>query len=162
MESLGSLWNKLNLSDSESNGVDCPTDSFSLNLVLAAKLLTKRTVKVEAVARTFRSLWRHQKDFRIKDMGENRLFFIFEDKFDVERVLEHEPWTYNKHLVVFERVLKNVPISALPFQFSNFWVQIHDLPVHYLTPATRKSIGNSIGTVLETAELEEECGKVGA
>ena len=90
------------------------------------------------------------------------MFFIFEDKFDLDRVLEHEPWTYDKHLVVFERVLKNVPISALPFQFSNFWVQIHDLPVHYLTPATRKSIGNSIGTVLETAELEEECGKVGA
>ena len=88
------------------------------------------------------------------------MFFIFEDKFDLERVLEHEPWTYDKHLVVFERVLKNVPISALSFQFSNFWVQIHNLPVQCLTPATRKSIGNSIGTVLEKAESEEECGKL--
>ena len=80
--------------------------------------------------------------------SDNTMFFDFEDEGDFERVLEHEPWTYDKHLVIFERVLENVPITAIPFKFTTFWVQIHDLPIYCMTPATRDSIGNSLGKVL--------------
>ena len=48
-------------------------------------------------------------------MGDNILFFNFEDECDLDRVLDHEPWTYDKHLVVFEKVIANVPISSLTF-----------------------------------------------
>ena len=65
-------------------------------------------------------------------MGENKLFFDFEEEYDLVRVLEHEPWLYDKNLVILERVVENVRISALPFQFSSFWVQLHDLPIHFL------------------------------
>lgn len=43
-------------------------------------------------------------------MGENRFFFEFDNEYDLERVMEHEPWTYDKHLVIMERVLDNIPI----------------------------------------------------
>ena len=105
-------------------------------------------VNIEWVARTFKPLWHPQGDLKIKDMGDNKIFFTFEDEYDLERVLEHEPWTYDKHLVIFERVEVNVPISALSFQYIPFWVQIHDLPVHCLTPEFRDSIGSSLGTLL--------------
>ena len=49
-------------------------------------------------------------------------------------------------------------ISALPFQFSSSWVQIHDLPIHFLTPETRDLIGNSLGMILHMTESEEESG----
>ena len=38
-------------------------------------------------------------------MADNILFFKFEDEYDLDRVIEHKPWTYGKHLVVFERVV---------------------------------------------------------
>jgi len=63
----------------------------------------------------FSTTWRSEKDFQIKDMGENILFFHFEDECDLDRVIEHEPWTYDKHLVIFDKVVANVPISALAF-----------------------------------------------
>ena len=43
-------------------------------------------------------------------MGDNTLFFDFEDEYDLQQVVKHEPWTYKKHLVIFERVRKNVPV----------------------------------------------------
>ena len=43
-------------------------------------------------------------------MGDNTLFFDFEDEYDLQQVVKHEPWTYEKHLVIFERVRKNVPV----------------------------------------------------
>ena len=91
--------------------------------------------------------------------GRKQAVFVFEDECDLDKVIVHKPWTYNKHLVVFERVVDNVPISALSFRFSAFWIQIHDLLIHCLNSVTRDTIGRSLGTLLLMTDLEEEGGK---
>ena len=75
------------------------------------------------------------------------------------KVIVHKPWTYNKHLVVFERVVENVPISTLSLRFFAFWIQIHDLPSHCLNSVTRDTIGRSLGTLLLMTDSKEEGGK---
>ena len=92
-------------------------------------------------------------------MGDNILFFYFEDECDLDKVLEHEPWTYDKHLVVFEKVTTNVPISSLSFQFASFWIQIHDLPLHCLNQGTQDAIGSLLGIPLLMTNSESEGGK---
>ena len=115
MESLEGLWKKLSPLDEEETGIACPKKAELDTFTLATKFLTKRVVNVESVARMFMPIWRSEKDIQIKDMGDNILFFNFEDECDLDKVLEHEPWTYDKHLVVFEKVTANVPISSLAF-----------------------------------------------
>ena len=159
MESLEGLWKKFSLLDEEETGVACPKKDAPENFILAAKFMTKLVVNVESVARTFRPLWRLERDVQIKDMGDNILFFNFEDECDLNRVIEHELWTYDKHLVVFEKVVENVPISALSFQYTSFWIQIHDLPIHCLNSETHEAIGSSLGTPLLMTDLEGEGGK---
>ena len=159
MESLEGLWSKLSLLDEEESGISCPKKAKLDTFTLAVKFLTKQVVIVESVARTFRPLWRSEKDVQIKDIGDNILFFHFEDECDLGRVLEHEPWTYDKHLVVFEKVIANVPISSLAFQFTTFWIQIHELPVQCLNQETRDAIGRSLGTPLLMIDTESEGGK---
>ncbi|KAK7854049.1 uncharacterized protein CFP56_033737 [Quercus suber] len=159
MESLEGLWKKLSLLDEEETGIACPKKAEPDTFTLAAKFLTKRVVNMESVARTFRPLWRSEKDVQIKDMGDNILFFNFEDECDLDRVLEHEPWTYDKHLVVFEKVTANVPLSSLAFQFTTFWIQIHELPVQCLNQETRDAIGSSLGKPLLMTDTESEGGK---
>nr|POE78854.1 hypothetical protein CFP56_59907 [Quercus suber] len=156
MESLEGLWKKLSLLDEEETGIACPKKAEPDTFTLAAKFLTKRVVNMESVARTFRPLWRSEKDVQIKDMGDNILFFNFEDECDLDRVLEHEPWTYDKHLVVFEKVTANVPLSSLAFQFTTFWIQIHELPVQCLNQETRDAIGSSLGKPLLMTDTESE------
>ena len=92
-------------------------------------------------------------------MGDNILFFNFEDECDLDRVLDHEPWTYDKHLVVFEKVTANVPISSLTFQFTTFWIQIHELLVQCLNQETQDAIGSLLGTPLLMTDSESEGGK---
>ena len=122
----------------EESGISCPKDSLNPQFLLAAKFFTKQVVNIDSVVRTFKPLWRTQNDFKIKDMGDNTLFFDFEDEYDLQQVVKHEPWTYKKHLLIFERVQKNVPISNLRFQFTSFWIQIHDLLIHCLTPVVKE------------------------
>lgn len=93
MDTLESWWKKLTLLDSEEDGVQCPKDSLAPPFLLATKFLTKRLMNIQSMAHTFKPLWRTQSDFTIKYMGENTMFFKFVDEDDLERVLEHEPWT---------------------------------------------------------------------
>lgn len=91
MDSLDGLWNKLSLSEAEEIGVSYPKDEISHRYIFAAKFLTKQVVNIESVARTFRLLWRTEKEVQINDMGNNILFFKFEDECDLNRVIKHEP-----------------------------------------------------------------------
>ena len=82
MKSLEGLWEKFSLLDIEENGIECTKKDALANFILAAKFLMKWIVNVESVSCIFRPLWRLEKDVQIKDMGENILFFHFEDKCD--------------------------------------------------------------------------------
>ena len=55
---------------------------------LAGKFFTKRVLNVEAVACTFKPLWKPMGELKIRDSGENVLVFEFDDIMDLERVLE--------------------------------------------------------------------------
>ena len=49
----------------------------------------------------FKPLWKPIGEFKIRDVGGNVMVFEFGEAMDLERVLEFEPWSYDKSLVVF-------------------------------------------------------------
>ena len=67
---------------------------------MAAKFLTRRALNVEAIGRTFKPLWRAKKEFKVREVGNHILLFVFETESDAERVLANEPWTFDKHVVL--------------------------------------------------------------
>lgn len=83
------------------------------------------------------------------------MVFDFEEGLDLERVLELEPWTYDKHMVVFERVREIESVPSLEFSKATFWVQIHNVLERSLTQAIGKAIGKTIGKVVEVADPED-------
>ena len=74
-----------------------------------------------------------EKDFSIRDMGDNKALFMFEDEIDVVRVLQNGHRAYDRSLVICERLETNVPITEVKFSHLLFWVQIHGLPVLSMT-----------------------------
>ena len=56
---------------------------------------------MEAVGRMFKPLWKLKGELKIRDLGDSILVFDFEEGLNLERVLELEPWMYDKHMVVF-------------------------------------------------------------
>lgn len=123
MNSILKDWNKQSLTDREDINVDFePPDvhSSGKDFTLAAKFLTKRTLNVEAVARTFSPLWKSQNDFHIKDASNNIFLFVFESDANTECVLVNEPWSIDKHLVLLQRYKDNTPIWDLIFSSAVF------------------------------------------
>lgn len=84
------------------------------------------------------------------------MVFEFENDIDLERVMEYEPWTNDKHLVLFQRIEDSTTISSLSFTECAFWVQIHNLPIKSMSPELDLSIGKSIGKVVSVAKTDEK------
>ena len=101
MAGLEEMWARFSLSKEEERGADVDGQEEAIIHRLAGKFFTKRVLNVDVVARTFKPQWRLRGELKIRDMGDNILLFEFEDCLDLERVLELEPWLYDKHLVVF-------------------------------------------------------------
>ena len=89
-------------------------------------------------------------------MGGNILLFEFEDVLDLKRVLEFEPWSYDKHLVAFERAVDAKSAPSLPFTKTVFWVQLHNIPERCLTQETAEVVGNMLGTTIQVADPEDD------
>ena len=103
---------------------------------------------MEAIGRTFKPLWRAKKEFKVREVGDHILLFVFEAESDAERVLANEPWTFDKHVVLLQKFDGSTPARYLRFTKLKIWVQLHGLPMRMLDSDTAIEIGESIGQVV--------------
>nr|POE73345.1 hypothetical protein CFP56_40670 [Quercus suber] len=80
-------------------------------------------------------------ELKIRDSGGNILLFEFEDELDLLRVLEFEPRSYDKNLVVFESTLDTKSVPNLTYSKIRFWVQLHNIPEKSMNQETGEAVG---------------------
>lgn len=127
MEDLASSWRKLSLTE-KGDKLDLKNKKKGQNFVLAAKFFTRRSLNIEAVAKTFRPLWHIKENFEASDVGNNCLLFAFQSEEDIEKVLMGESWSFDRYVVVFQCYNTSTPVEALQFDRVCFWVQIPVFP----------------------------------
>ena len=98
-----------------------------LSLFEKRRSLTKCALSVKVVIRTFKLLWRSRNGFKVKSVGDHIILFSFDNKLEIDKILQNEPWSFNKHLVVVQYYEKDVLIRELKFERANFLVQVHNL-----------------------------------
>lgn len=158
MEDLTSRWKCLSLTEAEGSKVDLTRDKKKMGAVLAIKFFTRRNVNVEAVAKTFRLIWRTRGNFEVCDGKDNVLLIAFEMEVDAEKVFQGQPWAFDRHLVALLRYDGAVPVHELVFKTATFWVQIHNLPFQLLTVEAALSIRETMGQVSRPKDVGEMKG----
>ena len=121
---------------------------------MAAKFLTRRILNMEAIAKKFTLLWKTRKGFEIRDMGDHMVTFAFPNASDIDRIPLGEPWTFDRHLVVLEKMKNSDANEELGFNLTSFWVQVHDLPVRHSSLEVAKKIVSVVGKVDARATKE--------
>ena len=148
MDDVTNKWEKLSLTDVEGNEY-APIDGvIDDSFVLVAKFFTKQKINLEAVARTFRIVWKSDGDFEFRDLGNNKALIVFTGEVDMNRVLLQSPWTFDKYLLVLHRLGENECVSSIHCDKAFFWVQISNLPSRLMTKANGELIGSSLGEVV--------------
>ena len=145
----------MSLNDREGGKVNLNKEQSSVEYFITTKFLTNRALNIDAVTRTFSPLWRAMNGFKVQNMGDHILLFIFDNKKEVDKIFASEPWSFDKHLVVLQRFENNVPIRELSFTWTAMWVQIHDIPFRYLNRRVAEEICEVVGVVDHTTSTNE-------
>ncbi|KAJ9176410.1 hypothetical protein P3X46_011723 [Hevea brasiliensis] len=107
------------------------TPAFS-EFCLIGKFLTDRQINLGAICETLASI----------------ICLPILSKVDLNRVIEGGPWSFNNHLLITHHLKpRKIPVQV-PLIYSEFWVQIHDLPVGFNTEVVAQKLGNFIGKFL--------------
>ncbi|XP_050281916.1 uncharacterized protein LOC126722818 [Quercus robur] len=138
MEELTKSWSCLTLSDVEGSNLQIKEEEAVTDFVLAAKFLTKRALNFDAIAKTFTPLWRSKNGFKIKKEGDQVILFTFDNREEIDQILEAESWSFDKHLMVLQRYDRET--------------DVHDIPIRFRTRKVAEKICGTIGTVHEPAE----------
>ena len=120
MEDLTTNWNRLTLSDKEGPGYSLDEELSSPEFIIATKFLIKRTLNIDAIAKTFTPLWRSKNGFKVRNVGDHKFLFVFDNKEEADKVIHSEPWTFDKHLIVMERYDTSLSLDNLTLDKTTF------------------------------------------
>ena len=147
MDDLTKHWSTLSLSDREGSGLRLKKEQAVGEFSIAARFFTKRTLNIEAIARTFSPLWRSKKGFNIKNIGDHIILFSFESEAEVDRILALEPWCFDKHLMALSKINLESSLEECNFNNVSFWVQVYDIPLRYRNKEVAEQICETLGII---------------
>lgn len=139
MDTLTQWWKKLSLNDKEGGEFQIEKTTEVPNYTIAAKFLTKCALNTEAIIKTFNSIWRSKNGFKVRNVGNHILLFVFDNEEEVERIFEGELWSFDKHLVLIQRYDNSIPVRELVFDHVSLWVQVNNIPTQFLSQMLLKS-----------------------
>lgn len=59
-------------------------------------------------------------------------------------------------MIAFQRVHDVEQIPQVEYNQVTFWVQLHNIPLKYLTHESNEAIGGAIGNVAHVVDLEDD------
>ena len=158
MEDLAEQWSNFSLSEREKTGFVLNKDHRTGEFIIATLFLTPRFLNMEAMARTFKQLWRSTNGFKIRNHQDHRVLFVFDNLNDIDRILQSQPWSFDKHLVMVQRYNTDVPVQDLSFTKALFWVQVHEIPVRYMTKKIVENLCETVGEVQKLVDAVDDEG----
>ncbi|CAL2227508.1 unnamed protein product [Prunus armeniaca] len=162
-EVINSLEKTLILTEDESDAIQVGQNDIEdvgerLKTSLVGKVLTTNTFNREAFKQTMLMIWSTVREVVVKDIGETLFLFIFATEKDRQKVLRSGPWNFDKALVLLETPDGSIAPSKMLLKYADFWIQVHNVPLSYMSTNMGRQIGNSFGRCLDVMEgMDGEC-----
>ncbi|KAK9983809.1 hypothetical protein SO802_033334 [Lithocarpus litseifolius] len=87
-----------------------------------------------------------------------RVLFIFDNLNDVDRILQSQPWSFDKYLVMLQRYDTDVLVCDLVFKKALFWVQVHNIPVRFINTKVAEGICDIVSEVQKSTKVVDDDG----
>jgi 14-3-3 protein epsilon len=124
-------------------------EQVNLKWCLIGRFLCERPIHFKSMKVRMADLWRPVKGVTIKEARAGLFLFSFAHPLDMEAVLNGGPWTFDNNMLLLERVQLGMQIESIPLFYTDFWVQIHNLPAGLMKEMVGVKLGSYIGTFME-------------
>lgn len=85
----------------------------------------------------------------INDIKPGLFLFQFYHTDDLQWVKKGGPWSFNNALLVLNSIKLSEDPTKVSLMEVEFWIQVYDLPVGYMSETVGKHLGYFFGTFLE-------------
>ena len=124
---------------------------------LVGKFLTYKPFNKRAAQNTLKKAWGLEEGVQILEVGSNLFQFKFNMEFDLERVLQGGPWTFDNQALMLRRWQRGMTASNVKFETASLWVQIWGAPFDMVSPSVAERVGSRLGAVEEVErKLKQE------
>ncbi|XP_040971398.1 uncharacterized protein [Gossypium hirsutum] len=137
------------LDDEEAFQGDITVVERNYQFCLVGRCLTDSVVHFSSLRNTMADLWHPIGGICITDLGDKRYLFQFFNDVDVQRVATGTPWFFNNHLLILQRIQNGENPSDLVLNFTEFWVQTHELPSSLMNETMANQFGDCLGKFLD-------------
>ena len=121
----------------------------SCSLSLIGKFLTCKPFNKRVAKTTLRRAWGLENSLQIIEVGPNLFQFKFETEFDITRILQDGPWSFENQLLLLQRWQKGMTVRNIRLEHAFLWIQIWGAPFDMVSPQVAREVGNRIGRVEE-------------
>lgn len=118
-------------------------------LCLVGRFLTEKNINIRAMRSKMADIWRPAMGITIKELTTGLFLFQFYHKDDVQWVRNGGPWSFDGAMLVLNTIVVGEDPVKVPLVEVNFWIQIYDLPIGFMTESVGRQLGNFFGVFLE-------------
>lgn len=131
-------------------GGNTQLQGFDAKLCVVGRFITDGRVEFEAMQHTLALLWKPGRGVYMKELESNLYLFQFYHELDVKRVMEGCPWSFNRRALVMSRMKEGQTPRSVDLNFMDLWIQVYDLKPGFMSETVLKSVGNYIGSFVQS------------
>lgn len=121
---------------------------------LIGRIFGEKKANFIGVRNTVTKLWQHKDLCKVVSLSPNVFQFIFQQAVDRDAVLRGRPWLFDNLILVLQPWEEGINWDDACFTKSPFWVQVWNIPSHWLSIESGMKIGRVLGEVLDVLVVD--------
>ncbi|MBA0715330.1 hypothetical protein Golax_014233 [Gossypium laxum] len=147
------LIKRLTLTDAEGEEVSFGIkDEFSVQLGsenwAVGKLITDGAFNRDALVRVFKNVWYTGDEVTFIYLNSNTLLVKFGSKKDKKKIMDLEPWSFDKMLFVLKDYEPSFSPRDYDFSLVPFWIRFYNVPLGWVNRLAALMLGGAVGEPL--------------
>jgi hypothetical protein len=119
-------------------------------LMLIGKILSKKSFPRPIVKDIVHKAWSVTYDVEVNVVDKNVFMFTFKHEADVRKAWDRRPWCIKGEHLIPKKINANLSLNEVDFKTTEFWVQVHGLPLNTQNEKKLLRIGGFIGRAIDT------------
>lgn len=100
---------------------------------MVERICTERNISKEAIQSTMGKIWKLNRIASFKEAEKNLFIITFSTDSEKQRVVRGKPWLFDNALFALQSLDGSKLLAKTVFDFEHFWIQLHGLPIRYMT-----------------------------
>ncbi|OIT33204.1 hypothetical protein A4A49_07227 [Nicotiana attenuata] len=116
---------------------------------LLSKVISDKKVNFHGIRSAMTLAWGNPRGLQVKEITWNFFQFIFKEKTSLDKVKLGTPWLYDRYLLNIYPWEPGLESDSPIFNESNMWVQVWNIPLHWMSKDVGRKTGHVLGCILD-------------